>query len=137
MIPIVLFGVLVAVLAALVLYSLHELDNPLVLPQVIAALLAAVLAFTLSMMLINNQVGDTILSLTSMIKYPMAPDHPKWFETTYTYRQTNHYYTDSSISLVLTLIGICESLLVLFVVVSTVLRVVFSPGDRDSDRDGD
>lgn len=135
MIPLVLFGVLVAVLAALVLYSLHELDNPLVLPQVVTALLAAVLAFTLSAMLLNNQVGDTILSLTSMIKYPMVPDHPKWFETTYNYRHTNLCYTDPSISLVLSLIGVCESLLVVFVVVSTVLRVVFSPSDRDSDGD--
>lgn len=123
-----MFCGLVAVMAALVLYSLYELDNPLVVPQVVAAILAAVLAFTLAQMLLNGQIGDTSPLVNTVFHRPLGRPYANWTVTNYSYDLQTVQHHDSSISLVLTLVGICESLIVLLVVVSTVIRI-FSDGD--------
>jgi hypothetical protein len=126
-ISVLIFCVLVAVVAVLVLYSLFQLDNPLVIPQVVAAMLAALLALTLAAMISNGQVADIVplvnqTATKTTAVWETAQQLPTEY-TTYTYADHRTVWTDPSIGLILTLVGVCASILAIVVTVLASLRI--------------
>ena len=127
MISVLIFCVLVAVLAALVVYSLFELDNSWVVPQVVSGLIACLLAFTLAAMISNGQVTD----VTPLVNQTVTNTAPFFENTTYTYLDHRIVWTDPSVSLILMLVGVCEGILALTVTVLTVLRIFIDGWDTE------
>jgi hypothetical protein len=135
-ISVVIFCVLVAMMVILFVHSLIELDNPMVVPQVMTAVITAVLAFTLAAMIANGQVADITPMINQTDSVTISTSSTainkllKTISQTTTYHDHHTIWTDPSISLILTLVGVCASILAIGVTVLSVLRI-FLDGDEE------